>query len=304
MGKFVLARVAQALISLVLVSVVIFLVVRLTGDPLLTILPEEAEREQFDRMREFLGLDRPVAVQYFSYMGNVLTGDFGESIRTRSPVGDLLWDRLPATLELGLLAMGISFILAIPLGVYAASRPGSPLDIFARMFAVLGQSIPAFWLGILLIQLFAVQWDLLPAGGRGSPEQLILPALTLGLFLMAGFMRLTRSAMLEVLGSEYIKAARLKGVSQQKVLWRHAFPNAAVPVLTFGALITIAVLTGSVVVETVFAWPGLGRLVVDAIRARDFPIVQGAVLIFSVFYIAGNLFVDIAYAYLNPRIRY
>ena len=304
MGRFILTRALQALISLFVVTLVTFFIIRLTGDPVDALLPIDATREQIEQVRTSLGLDEPFWVQYRIFMANLFQGDLGESTRNTLPVSELIRDRLPATLQLGLVSLGIGFLIAIPLGVYAAANLGRPLDWGARIFAVLGQSIPLFWMGILFIQVFAVWWGILPAGGKGTLSQLVLPTLTLGIYIVAGLMRLTRSAMLEVLSTEYIKMARLKGVSEQRVLWIHGFRNAAIPVLTFAALLTVGVMTGSVIVETVFAWPGLGRLVVDAVRSRDFPIVQGVVLLFSALYILANFLVDVLYAYLNPRIRY
>ncbi len=304
MSRYILARFLQALISLFAVTVGVFLIVRTIGDPVHVILPLDASREQVEQVRQSLGLDKPVVTQYTDYMFNLMQGDFGLSYTKRQPVQTLITERVPATLQLGLVSLAITFFIAIPLGVYAAARKGSWVDWTSRIFAVLGQSIPVFWLGIILIQLFAVQWGLLPAGGRGEWKQLVLPSATLGIFLISGLMRLTRSAMLEVLGSEYVKMARAKGVAEQIVLWKHAFRNAAIPVLTFSALLLVGVLTGAVIVETVFAWPGLGRLVVESIRSRDLNVVQGVIILFAAFYILANLCVDILYAYVNPRIRF
>ncbi len=304
MSRYILARFLQALISLLAVTIGVFLIVRTIGDPVNVILPIDASREQVEQVRQSLGLDKPVLTQYKDYMFDMMQGDLGLSYTKRQPVMDLVSERVPATLQLGLVSLAITFFIAIPLGVYAAARKGSWVDWVSRIFAVLGQSIPVFWLGIILIQLFAVQWGLLPAGGRGEWKQLVLPSVTLGIFLISGLMRLTRSAMLEVLGSDYVKMARAKGVAEQIVLWKHAFRNAAIPVLTFSALLLVGVLSGAVIVETVFAWPGLGRLVVESIRSRDLNVVQGVIVLFAGFYILANLCVDILYAYVNPRIRF
>ena len=251
-----------------------------------------------------LGLDKSLPVQYGLYVRNIVLGDFGRSVLTRRPVTEHIWERLPATVELGLVAMLLSVLIGVPLGVYSAVHRGGILDGAARVFAVLGQSMPTFWLGLMLILLFGVVLRFLPAGGRGGIEHLILPAFTLGYFTSAAILRLTRSAMLEVLGSDYIKFARLKGLHEQVVLWKHGLKNALLPVVTFAVMLFVQFLGGAVVTETVFAWPGLGRLILESITTRDYPIVQAGVLVLSALYLTGNLFVDVLYSYLNPRIRH
>ena len=223
---------------------------------------------------------------------------------TRQPVMTLILDRLPNTLQLGFAAMLISTILGLPIGIYAAVHRGTLKDHAARVFAVLGQSIPAFWLGIILILVFGVILPILPPGGKEGPSSVILPAVTLGLFAMAAVMRLTRSSMLEVLGAEYIKLARIKGLHEFKIVWKHALKNALIPVITFAVLLFTLFLGAAVVTESVFAWPGLGSLILDGVRTRDYPLVQGGVVVFSAIFIFANLLVDMLYAYLNPRIRY
>jgi len=251
-----------------------------------------------------LGLDKPLPVQYAIYVKNVLHGDFGNSVLSRRPVTEHIWERLPATAELGFVAMFLSVLIGVPLGMYSAVRRGGALDSAARVFAVLGQSMPAFWLGLMLILIFAVVLGFLPAGGRGGIEHIVLPAFTLGYFTSAAILRLTRSAMLEVLGSDYIKFARLKGLPERVVLWKHGLKNALLPVVTFAVMLFVQFLGGAVVTETVFAWPGLGRLILESITTRDYPIVQAGVLVLSGLYLTGNLLVDFLYGYLNPRIRY
>jgi peptide/nickel transport system permease protein len=231
-------------------------------------------------------------------------GDFGKSVRFRRPAMDLILERYGATLELGGLAVLIVILIALPVGVYAAVRRGTPLDYVARAFAALGQAVPPFWLGLLLVLVFGVLLRWLPTSGRGTPLHVLLPGLTLGWFAVAGLMRLTRSAMLDVLGSEYVKLARIKGLPERTVIWKHAFKNAALPVVTFAALLFVALLNGSIIVETVFGWPGLGLLVIEAVDSRDYPIVQAVVMCLSAMYIGVNLVVDVLYAYLNPKIRY
>jgi peptide/nickel transport system permease protein len=304
MVRYILARTAQAVVSLLAVTVFIFGIVRLSGDPLQVLLPPEASREQYDEMRRLLLLDQPLYVQYGTWLSHVVVGDFGQSTRHRLPVSELIAGRLPATLQLAAVAFPLTMLLGLGIGVYAAAWRGSSLDLAARTFAVIGQAAPSFWMGIVLIMVFGVWLHVLPAGGKNDWTSYILPALTLGWYPVAGVMRLTRSSMIEVLGSEYIKLARVKGVSEQSVLWKHAFKNAALPVLTFAALVFIFMVGGSVIVETVFAWPGIGPLALEAIYNRDFPIVEGVVMLFSSWVIIGNLVVDVLYAYLNPRIRY
>src|SRR6058998_306479 len=228
-----------------------------------------------------LGLDQFLPVQYGLYVKNIFLGDFGNSVLTRRPVTEHIWERLPATVELGLVAMLLSVLIGVPLGVYSAVHRGGTLDGAARVFAVLGQSMPTFWLGLMLILLFGVVLGLLPAGGRGGLQHLILPAFTLGYFTSAAILRLTRSSMLEVLGSDYIKFARLKGLHEQVVLWKHGLKNALLPVVTFAVMLFVQFLGGAVVTETVFAWPGLGRLILESITTRDYPIVQAGVLVLS-----------------------
>ncbi len=290
--------------SLFVVSVVVFALVRLSGDPIQIMAPPEASQADIATMRAHLGLDRPWPVQYWWFVSRAVQGDFGQSIRFRRPAMDLVLERYGATLELGGLAVLIVIGVAIPVGVYAAVRRGRPLDYVARAFAALGQAVPPFWLGLLLVLVFGVLLHVLPTSGRGSPLHIVLPGITLGWFAVAGLMRLTRSSMLDVLGSEYVKLARIKGLPERQVIWKHAFKNAALPVVTFAALLFVALMNGSIITETVFSWPGLGLLVIEAVDSRDYPIVQAVVLCLSAMYIGVNLLVDVLYAYLNPKIRY
>jgi peptide/nickel transport system permease protein len=255
-------------------------------------------------MRAYLGLDRSWASQYATFVSHAVRGDFGTSVRFRRPAMELIAERYGATLELGGLAVLIVIVVALPVGVYAAVHRGSGLDYAARAFAALGQAVPPFWLGLLLVLVFGVLLHVLPTSGRGTPLHVLLPGITLGWFAVAGLMRLTRSAMLDTLGSEYVKLARIKGLPERTVIWKHAFKNAALPVVTFAALLFVALLNGSIIVETVFGWPGLGLLVIEAVDSRDYPIVQAVVMCLSAMYVGVNLLVDLLYAYLNPRIRY
>ena len=304
MWRYLVGRVFQTLLSMLVVVSIVFVLTRLSGNPIYLLLDVNATERDQQILTHHLGLDRPVLVQYAIYVRNIALGDFGSSILTRRPVTEHIWERLPATVELGFVAMVMSVVLGVPLGMYSAVRRGSALDTGARVFAVLGQSMPAFWLGLMLILLFAVMLGLLPAGGRGGWSSLILPAFTLGYFTSAAILRLTRSAMLEVLNSDYIKFARLKGLHEQVVLWKHGLKNALLPVITFAVLLFVQFLGGAVVTETVFAWPGLGRLILESITTRDYPIVQAGVLVLSALYLVGNLLVDMLYSYLNPRIRH
>jgi peptide/nickel transport system permease protein len=282
---------------------VAFGLVRLTGDPIFVYLPADATPADEARLRVQLGLDQPVDVQYLRYLEKLSHGDLGISFQTRTPVDQLVSQRLPATLVLSGTALLIVIGFGIPLGMYAAYWQGSAFDKFARFIAVLGQSAPQFWVGLILILVVAVRMGLLPAGGYDGVEYIFLPAITIAWASMAGVTRLMRSSMLEVLGSDYIKFGRMKGLPEQQLLWKHALRNAALPVLTLGGLMTADLVTGTVVVETVFAWPGLGQLTITSIAARDFPIMQAAILLFCGIYIAMNLVVDLLYAVLNPRLR-
>jgi peptide/nickel transport system permease protein len=304
MWTYLIGRVLQTLLSMLVVISIVFVLTRLSGNPVHLLLDVNATERDQQILTHHLGLDRPLPVQYGIYVSNIARADFGTSILTRRPVTEHIWERLPATIELGFVAMLLSVLIGVPLGMYSAVHRGTALDSGARVFAVLGQSMPAFWLGLMLILLFGVVLGVLPAGGRGTIWHIILPAFTLGYFTSAAILRLTRSAMLDVLASDYIKFARLKGLHEQVVLWKHGLRNALLPVVTFAVLLFVQFLGGAVVTETVFAWPGLGRLILESITTRDYPIVQAGVLVLSALYLTGNLCVDLLYSYLNPRIRH
>jgi peptide/nickel transport system permease protein len=291
MARYLIGRVAQTVLSMLVVVSIVFVLTRLSGNPIYLLLDVNATQRDQEILTRHLGLDKPLVVQYGLYVANLVVGDFGNSIISRRPVVEHIWERLPATVELGFVAMFLSILIGVPLGMYSAVGRG-------------GQSMPAFWLGLMLILFFGVVLGVLPAGGRGTVWHLILPAFTLGYFTSAAILRLTRSAMLEVLGSDYIKFARLKGLHEQVVLWKHGLRNALLPVVTFAVLLFVQFLGGAVVTETVFAWPGLGRLILESITTRDYPIVQAGVLVLSALYLTGNLFVDLLYSYLNPKIRH
>jgi peptide/nickel transport system permease protein len=277
---------------------------RLSGDPTPLMLPDDATYEDIQRLRAALGLDRPLPVQYWVFLSNAVQGNFGRSIRARMPVIDMLKERLLNSIKLAAVAFCTAILLAFPLGVIAAVNKGSALDTMANTVAVLGQSLPQFWVGIVLIQLFAVRLHWLPVAGMGSFAHYIMPAFTLGWFVVAGMMRLLRSSMLDIMGSEFIKLARIKGLPSRTVIWKHALRNALIPVLTFGAIYLAGLITGAILVETVFAWPGVGQLIYQGIVFRDFPVIQAVVLLTAGIVIAVNLCVDIAYAYIDPRIRF
>jgi peptide/nickel transport system permease protein len=304
MARYLIGRVAQTVLSMLVVVSIVFVLTRLSGNPVYLLLDVNATPRDQEILTRHLGLDKPLVVQYGLYVANIVVGDFGNSIISRRPVVEHIWERLPATVELGFVAMFLSILIGVPLGMYSAVGRGGIMDSSARVFAVLGQSMPAFWLGLMLILFFGVVLGVLPAGGRGTVWHLILPAFTLGYFTSAAILRLTRSAMLEVLGSDYIKFARLKGLHEQVVLWKHGLRNALLPVVTFAVLLFVQFLGGAVVTETVFAWPGLGRLILESITTRDYPIVQAGVLVLSALYLTGNLLVDLLYSYLNPKIRH
>jgi peptide/nickel transport system permease protein len=304
MLRFLLTRLVQSLAALAILSIVIFALARATGDPLSLILPAVASDEDFANARRYLGLDRPLPEQYLTFVGHAVVGDFGTSLRARRPVNELLAERLPASMKLAAFSMTVSVLIAFPLGVMAAVKKGTAVDRVAQIVAVLGQSLPTFWLGIILIEFVAGRWQWLPAGETGGFAHYVLPGFTLGWFVVAGMMRLLRSGMLEVLDSEYVKLARLKGVAEIRVIWLHALKNALIPVVTFAGIYFAILVTTAIVVETVFAWPGMGRLAYEAITGRDFPVIQAVVLVTAVIVGLVNLCVDCLYALIDPRIRY
>jgi peptide/nickel transport system permease protein len=293
------------MIALFLMSVIVFLLGRLSGDPVSMLLSQYSTEEDRVRITEQLGLNKPVLEQYGIFIFNALKGDLGKSVAgDNRPALTLILERFPASLKLALVALIISILIGIPLGVLSAVKRGSFLDALARLLALLGQSLPAFWLGIVLMYFFSVKLRLLPTSGYGGIRHFILPAATMGLFTVAAVTRLTRSSMLEVLDSEYIKLARIKGVSEVIVIWKHALRNSLMPVITFMGTFFATMITGAVVIETVFSWPGIGRLAYESILNRDFPVMQGVILFMTTLYILANLIVDILYAWIDPRIRY
>ena len=304
MKKYILKRIVQALICLIGVTTIVFFLSRITGDPVQLMASPESTIEDLEQLRITLGLDKPIYTQYLSYISGVVRGDFGQSLRWNVPCIDLFLERLPNTLQLATAGMVFSIFIGIPLGVLSAVKVGGWIDKFGKVFAFMGQGLPVFWLGIMLIWVFSITLKLLPTSGMGSWKHMLMPTLTLGWFTTASVLRLSRSSMLDVLDSEYIKMARIVGSPEYRVIGRDAFKNSFPPVLTMTAMNFVILLNGTVITETVFNWPGVGRLIVSAIFARDFPLVQTCVLIASGLFIFVNLLVDIAYAYLDPRIRY
>ena len=288
---------------MLILSLAVFLSVHLTGDPALYLLGPEATDADYEQMKKNMGLDRPLAVQYASFLGNILQADFGKSHIRGVPARDILIQRLPATLQLAGVAFILTIVVGIPLGILSAVKRDSIFDQIGKFFAVAGIAAPSFWIAIMLILLFGAILGWLPTYGRGGIDHFILPAFVLSWSSMAGVLRLTRSSMLEVMDSEYVKFARIKGLSERLVIYKHALKNAVIPALTFGGLSLAGLLNGAVVVEVIFAWPGVGLLMLQAIDRRDFAVVQATVLAAGSFYIICALMVDILYAYVNPRIR-
>ncbi|HEX3860528.1 MAG TPA: ABC transporter permease [Stellaceae bacterium] len=303
MKRYILKRSGYCLLSLILLSLTIFFFVRVTGDPALLLVEPGASDADIAAIHHQFGLDRPIWVQYGLFVWALLHGDLGQSFYYQTPVMELYLDRLPNSLLLAGVAMGLSLIIGIPSGILASVRVGRFWDNAGKIFSLLGLSLPSFWVGLVLILVFSVYLGWLPSSGAGGPLHLIMPAFALGWYFAASHMRLTRSSMLEVLGSEYVKLARLKGLPESLVIAKHAFKNALIPVLTLAGINLVIMVNVAVVVETVFAWPGIGRLLYEGISFRDFPIVQGVVLLGGAMIVVVNLVVDILYAVIDPRIR-
>jgi peptide/nickel transport system permease protein len=305
MTRYLLLRLGQALPTALLAASLVFALVHLIpGDPVEMMLGEGARRADVDSLRRDLGLDRPLGEQYLDYLGGLLRGDLGRSLHSQRPVAAELLARFPATLELTLASMALALLLALPHGILAALRRGGWVDHAARLLALLGVSVPGFWLGPMLILLFAIELDLLPVSGRGGLANLALPAVTLGAGLAGLLTRVVRAALADELGRPYLLAARARGLGRLATVGRHGLKNALVPVVTVLGLQFGALLTGAIITETIFSWPGLGRLLVESIRLRDYPLLQGAVLLIAITYLLVNLATDLVYAWLDPRIRY
>jgi peptide/nickel transport system permease protein len=302
MGRFLVQRLVRSAITLWIVVTAVFMVLRMSGDPAMSMLGPDASPEAVDAFRHRYGLEDSLLTQYMVYLRNVVTGDLGDSMQYRRPVMELFLDRLPATLELAGAALVIAVVIGIPAGLLAASKRNSVWDRLTMFSAFIGQSSPNFFIGILLIFFLSLRLGWLPSSGRGEATQLIMPALTLATGLLAALARMTRSSVLEVSHAEYVRTARAKGLSAPRVLTGHILRNAALPIVTMFGLWMSGVIGGAAVTETVFAWPGVGRLIVDAVSQRDFPVVQTLVLIIAATVIAVNLIVDLLYGLLDPRI--
>ncbi len=322
MTRYLVRRFWQSLLVLFGISIIIFTILHLTGDPTLLLLPPEATKEDIDNFRNLMGFNDPLFVrwppwqylnppwrfltdtQYGRFFTGVIHGDFGNSLRHQQPAMGLVLERMPATLELTMAAMLLAVVVAVPVGIVSAVRRNSFLDHAGMVLALLGQSMPVYWLGIMFILLFAVRLNFLPAFGSGNWQHLVLPGVTLGAFSMARIARLTRSGMLEVMGQEYVRTARAKGLSEMRVVLKHTLKNAAIPVITVIGLDLGTLLGGAVITETIFAWPGVGRLAVQAIANRDYPVVQAAVFVLASVFILINFLVDVLYTYVDPRVAY
>lgn len=304
MKRFIIRRLIYMAVMLFATTVFIFGLSRASGDPRAMYLTEGMSAARWEHLGKSMGLDKPVPVQYFIWVGGLVRGDFGKSLRDQRDAMVLVRERLPATMQLAAGAFLFTVIVGVPLGVLSAIRRGSIWDYLGRVFALLGQAMPGFWVGIIFIIIFSVNLGWLPTGRRGGLDHYILPSVTLGWFTAAGLLRLVRSSMLEILDSEFMKLARAKGVSRWKLIWKHAFKNALITPLTYAGLLLGSFLTGTVVTETVFAWPGIGRLAISAVLNNDFPVMAATMLVFTFIYVGSALVVDLLYASVDPRIRY
>ncbi len=303
MTAYIIRRLIHIAIVIFLVLTVVFFLTRLTGDPVLFFVPMDTAPADLEEIRERMGFNDPLYVQYVRFMADSLQGDFGESLRQHDSAVELVINRIPATLELGISALVLSIVIGVPLGIYSAIHRGSIGDKVSTLIAVLGLSVPAFWMGLLLILLFSVYLGWLPTGGRGSLAQLIMPAVTLAAFSIARYARLARSTMLDVLGQDYVRTGRAKGLSENRVIWLHALKNASIPLITITGLQAGHLLGGAVVVEQVFSRPGLGRLLVQSLLNRDFPVVMATIVFVALIYTMLSLLTDLAYAWANPEVR-
>ncbi|MBI2858724.1 MAG: ABC transporter permease [Chloroflexi bacterium] len=304
MGRYIFRRAMQGLVAVFVLVTFVFLLTRLTGNPVDLLLPPEATQEDRENMIHNLGLDRSLPVQYLEFVGDAVRGDLGKSIRFQVPVSKLLIQRLPNSLRLVGFGFAFALLVGIPLGVLAGSRRGGTIDTATRFLAVVGIAAPGFWVGLVLIQVFSVNLLWLPSARMGGINHYILPGFSMSLFVIAGMTRLLRSSMIEVRDTEYIKLARIKGVSENSIIWKHSLRNSLIPVLTFSGMYLALMVGGSIVTETIFAWPGTGRLAYEGIIYRDYPLVQGVVLLHAALVIGVNFVIDIVYSWVDPRIRH
>jgi len=303
--NYLIKRLFSTIPVLIGISLLLFFMLRmLPGDPAQVLAGQMATPEEIENIRQQLGLDRPIYEQYAAYLGRLVRLDLGRSARTQNPVTQEIWARLPNTLQLAVVAITLACLFGIPAGIISAVRPYSWVDYLVTTSALFGMSMPVFWLGLMLVVVFSVILKWLPAGGTGSWQHVILPSITLAAFVVAFIARMTRSTMIETLAQDFTTTARSKGLKERVVVIKHAFKNAMIPIITVVGLQFGLLLGGAVLTETVFAWPGLGRLIVDSILARDYPVIQGSILIFGLLYIMVNLVVDLVYALVDPRIRY
>ncbi len=304
MQRYLFSRLIQSALLMVGVLIITFFMVRLTGDPARTMVPRDASPERVEQMREAMGFNDPMIIQFTRYMGGAFRGDFGQSLHYRAPAMRLVLERVPATIQLTLAAVAFALMFAVPLGVIGGSRPGSVWDTLARGFGLLGQTIPNFWLALMLIVVFAVDLGWFPSFGRSGFISVVLPAVALGFFPLGQFTRLVRSAVLEVRGEDYIRTAYSKGIEEHQVLARHVFRNVAITLVSILGVQFGYMLGGSIYIESIFSWPGIGRMINEAVQARDFPLVQAIAVFSAGFVVVLNLLTDIAYALIDPRIRY
>lgn len=304
MTAYIIRRTLQIIPTLFILSLLVFFIVRLKGDPIAQLAPFDINQEELDLLREAYGLDKPLHVQYWKFISKAMVGDFGRSMRYHQPALPIVLERVPATLTLALSALALALVISVPLGIVSALRRGSFIDLIATSLSIVGRAMPSYWLGIMLILFFAVRMEILPVSGMNERGSLVLPTITLGMSLATTLTRMIRSSMLEVIHQEYIRTARAKGLPERVVLLRHVLRNALIPVTTMFTLQLAWLFSGVVIVETVFAWPGMGRLLVKAVTTRDMGLVQAGIFIAALAVLVINLFTDIAYTLIDPRIRY
>jgi len=304
MQRFILFRIVQAIFTIFVIGTMVFFFMRFSGDPVALMVPIDADQETIEAINQEFGLDKPLLVQYLYFVKNAVKGDFGVSFKMDEPALALVWERFPATLELAVTAALLAWLVGIPLGLISAITRDSWFDRFGKVFALFGQATPSFWLGVMLMLFFGVQLDILPIAGREEPGSLIMPSVTISMIMLAAIMRLSRSAMLDALNSEFVVMARIKGIRRFQINMIHAFKNASIPLVTLMSLQISRLLMGAVIAETIFSWPGVGKLALDSVYSRDFPVVQAVVLFSAIIFCTVNILVDIIYAYIDPRIRY
>jgi peptide/nickel transport system permease protein len=304
MVRFIIVRLIQTVVALIGIAMLIFVLVRVSGDPALMLATATSTEEDIQQIRVNLGLDKSIPEQFWIFVTDVVKGDLGKSLFKKRPVTEMIGTALPNSLKLIIPSWVLAMVGALLLGVLGATRRDGFLDNGVKFIAILGQALPGFWVAIVAVFIFSVTWQILPTSGLGGIDHYVLPVCTLGFFVLPGMMRLVRSSMLDVLDSEYIKLARIKGLNERRVIWKHALRNALIAPLTVAGMLFAGLITGAVIIETVFSWPGIGFIMVEGVLARDFPLVQAIVIMVAVFVLGINLLVDITYAYIDPQIRY